>query len=307
MAVGDDHTLDPVLVLHQIGEIGDDQVHAVHIAVREHQAAVHHQQVVLALIHGDVLAHLAQAAQRHDLHGYGRLRGLGRLAGAVVIVAAVLGPGRARRRARRLLPGCGRAGCPGALLACRAVLAGRLGPVLTLYFCHSFPPNFPAGPQLRRPRHGRAGQKRPVGGGAQKAVRPLFRQAAVFAFFRRFPANVLKGVRQRVRPAVPVMYQRSRGRAAAFMNRIRPSGRSPRAAPCSFSRMGAQNRASPCPNETTKKKPAASCKAAPAVRWNIARREKPTGDTVSIRMRHCGPPCLTGAAAAANGQTVLGA
>ena len=47
------------------------------------------------------------------------------------------------------------------------------------------------------------------------------------------------------------------------MNRIRPSGRSPRAAPCSFSRMGAQNRASPCPNETTKKKPAASCKAAP--------------------------------------------
>ncbi len=63
---------------------------------------------------------------------------------------------------------------------------------------------------------------------------PMFRQAAVLTFFRRFPANVLKGVRQRVRPAVPVMYQRSRGRAAAFMNRIRPSGRSPRAAPCSF-------------------------------------------------------------------------
>ena len=70
------------------------------------------------------------------------------------------------------------------------------------------------------PRPG--GHKRPDGGGAQKAVRPLFRQAAVFAFFRRFPANVLKGVRQRVRPAVPVMYQRSRGCAAAFYESYTP-------------------------------------------------------------------------------------
>ena len=113
---------------------------------------------------------------------------------------------------------------------------------------------------------------------------PMFRQAAVLTFFRRFPANVLKGVRQRVRPAVPVMYQRSRGRAAAFMNRIRPSGRSPRAAPCSFfpHRATQKNRAPSCPNETTKKKPAVSCMAAPAERWNIARRK--------ANERHCERP-----------------
>ena len=101
------------------------------------------------------------------------------------------------------------------------------------------------------------------------------RQAAVFAVFRRFPANVLKGVRQRVRPAVPVMYQRSRGRAAAFYESYTPFRPfAPGRALLIFPALGAQkNRAPPCPNETTKKKPAVSCMAAPAERWNIARRK----------------------------------
>lgn len=50
-----------------------------------------------------------------------------------------------------------------------------------------------------------------------------------------------------------------------------------------FPALGAQkNRAPPCPNETTKKKPAVSCMAAPAERWNIARRK--------ASERHCEHP-----------------
>ena len=50
-----------------------------------------------------------------------------------------------------------------------------------------------------------------------------------------------------------------------------------------FPALGAQkNRAPPCPNETTKKKPAVSCMAAPAERWNIARRK--------ANERHCERP-----------------
>lgn len=123
---------------------------------------------------------------------------------------------------------------------------------------------------------------------------PMFRQAAVLTFFRRFPANVLKGVRQRVRPAVPVMYQRSRGRAAAFMNRIRPSGRSPRAAPCSFFPHWGHRKTEHRPAQTKLQK-----RSPPSPAWRprrsggTLRAGKPTRDTVSIRMRHCGPPCLT--------------
>ena len=71
VAVGDDDALDLILVLHHIGEVGDDQVHAEHVAVREDEAAVHDHHVALALVEGDVLAHLAQAPQGDDVHGDG--------------------------------------------------------------------------------------------------------------------------------------------------------------------------------------------------------------------------------------------
>lgn len=113
---------------------------------------------------------------------------------------------------------------------------------------------------------------------------PMFRQAAVLTFFRRFPANVLKGVRQRVRPAVPVMYQRSRGRAAAFMNRIRPSGRSPRAAPCSFFPHWGHRKTEHRPAQTKLRK-----RSPPSPAW----RPRRSGETLragKANERHCEHP-----------------
>ena len=40
MAVGEDAALEPVLVLDDVGEIGQDEVDAEHFRVREHEAAV---------------------------------------------------------------------------------------------------------------------------------------------------------------------------------------------------------------------------------------------------------------------------
>ncbi len=40
MAVRDNNALDAVLILDNIGEIRNDEVHAEHVAVREHDAAV---------------------------------------------------------------------------------------------------------------------------------------------------------------------------------------------------------------------------------------------------------------------------
>ena len=238
MAMGDDHALDPVLVLHQIGEIGDDQVHAVHIAVREHQAAVHHHQVVLAFINGDVLAHLAQAAQRHYLHGHSRLRGLGRLCGGGCNSCGGAGAGAypppGAQAAARVRPR-GLVRCPAGPQGGSARPPWAGSDAVLLPFVSSKLSGMPAA--RSRPCHGRAGPNDPMRQHAEGCAAPVCR-----CFGRPLSSHssagsrqmFLKGVQQRVRPAVPVMYQRSRGRAAAFMNRIRPSGRSPRAAPCSF-------------------------------------------------------------------------
>ena len=72
VAVGNEDTLDAVLVFQYIGEVGDDQVNAEHIGIREHQTAVHQDHVALAFIQGNVLADFAQTAQRADVHGNGR-------------------------------------------------------------------------------------------------------------------------------------------------------------------------------------------------------------------------------------------
>ena len=81
--------------------VRDHHVHAVHLAVREHQTAVHDDHVPVALIHGHVLAHFAQTAQRVDVDGRCSLLGLLRAAGAAVVVgppggAGALFPGRCR-------------------------------------------------------------------------------------------------------------------------------------------------------------------------------------------------------------------
>ena len=100
VAVGDEQTFDLVLVLHHESEVRDDHVHAIHITVREDQAAVHDDHIPVALVHGHVLAHFAQAAQRVDVDGDSGLFGLLRTAGAPVVIRA--------------------AGCTGTLLALRS-------------------------------------------------------------------------------------------------------------------------------------------------------------------------------------------
>ena len=72
VTVGDEQALDAVPVLEHIGEVRDDQIDAEHIGIREHKAAVNEDHVALALIQRNVLADLAEAAQRADVHRDGR-------------------------------------------------------------------------------------------------------------------------------------------------------------------------------------------------------------------------------------------
>ena len=67
MAVGDENTADAVPVLDEVGEVGNDHVHAVHIVIRKPHADVHHDDVAAILVHGEVLADLVETAQRNDL------------------------------------------------------------------------------------------------------------------------------------------------------------------------------------------------------------------------------------------------
>ena len=98
MAVRDNNALDAVLILDNIGEIRNDKVHPEHVAVREHDAAVHEDHIALTLVQSDVLANLAQTAQRHDLDRDSR--GAGACSGGPA-AARVVRPARGLRRSRR--------------------------------------------------------------------------------------------------------------------------------------------------------------------------------------------------------------
>ena len=66
MAVGDEHAPQLFLVGHKIGKIGDDQIDAVHVFLREAHAAVDHDHIFSVLQDGTVLADLVKAAQRDN-------------------------------------------------------------------------------------------------------------------------------------------------------------------------------------------------------------------------------------------------
>ena len=86
VAVGDDAALDPVGVLPQVGEVGQDQVDAGHVGVGEHQPAVEEHDPPVDLDAGAVAADLPEAAEEDDpdgsvtglSHGDGRRRSAGR-------------------------------------------------------------------------------------------------------------------------------------------------------------------------------------------------------------------------------------
>ena len=67
VAVGDEDGPDPVPVLDEVGEVGDDHVDAVHVIVGEAHSCVHHNDVAAVLVHGEVLADLVQTAKGNNL------------------------------------------------------------------------------------------------------------------------------------------------------------------------------------------------------------------------------------------------
>ena len=66
VAVGQDDPVDPVGVLPQVGEVGQDQVDAGHVRVREHDPHVEDQDPPVDLDAGAVAADLPQAAEEDD-------------------------------------------------------------------------------------------------------------------------------------------------------------------------------------------------------------------------------------------------
>ena len=66
VAVGDEDGADLVLVLAQVGDVGDDEVHAGHVLFGEHNPGVDDDDVVAVLKGHHVLADFAEAAQGDD-------------------------------------------------------------------------------------------------------------------------------------------------------------------------------------------------------------------------------------------------
>jgi hypothetical protein len=64
--MGDQERPDPGAVLAQVGDVGNDQVDPEHLFVREHQAAVDHDDVVAVLEDVHVLPDFPHAPQGDD-------------------------------------------------------------------------------------------------------------------------------------------------------------------------------------------------------------------------------------------------
>ena len=99
MAVRDDNAADAACVALHKREIGQNQIHAEHIAVRESHAAVDDHHIVPALIECEVLSDLIEAAEEIDPHG--------RLGGRAAAAAARLARFLFRRALHRLRSGRG--------------------------------------------------------------------------------------------------------------------------------------------------------------------------------------------------------
>ncbi len=116
VAVGEHDSAQLFAVLLHIAEVGDDQIHAGHLLIREGQTAIDDEHIAAALDHGHIFADLMQAAQRDDAHRCLALRRCG-------LAAALSGRFRGRRDDRcdglgRLHGGDGGRGrlfCSGAL------------------------------------------------------------------------------------------------------------------------------------------------------------------------------------------------
>ena len=66
MAVGNEEAAQLLLTVDEIGDVGDDQIDAVHIVLGEAQTAVHDDHIVAVFEHGHILPDLIQPAERDD-------------------------------------------------------------------------------------------------------------------------------------------------------------------------------------------------------------------------------------------------
>src|SRR6187397_1607605 len=64
--MGDEECLDVGAAILEVGDVGDDEVDAEHLLVREHESAVDHDDVVAVLEDVHVLADLPHPAERDD-------------------------------------------------------------------------------------------------------------------------------------------------------------------------------------------------------------------------------------------------
>ena len=66
VAVRQEHAADLLLILDQIGHVGNDEIDAVHIALGEAEAAVNDDDVLAVFQYRDILADLVETAERDD-------------------------------------------------------------------------------------------------------------------------------------------------------------------------------------------------------------------------------------------------
>ena len=68
MPVSDEDGPDPVRLLQQVGNVGDNEVYPRHALLRKLDTTVHDDDVIAALHGHHILADLSQPAQRDDAH-----------------------------------------------------------------------------------------------------------------------------------------------------------------------------------------------------------------------------------------------
>jgi hypothetical protein len=98
VAVGEHDRVDLVAAVEQVGEVGDDEVDAVHLGGGEADAHVDHDDAAVVLDDGHVLADLAQASEREDAEGrsHAAFRWCGERVGCRGVTRGA-GPARAAR------------------------------------------------------------------------------------------------------------------------------------------------------------------------------------------------------------------
>ncbi len=68
VAMGNEQAANAVFIFNQVRHIGDDQVNAVHVPVREAHTAVYHNEFAAVFVDGHILADFVKSAQGNNFH-----------------------------------------------------------------------------------------------------------------------------------------------------------------------------------------------------------------------------------------------